>query len=82
MTERLFLYPTANLVSLVVWDMERQLALGQLEGHDDNIGIVAARGSLAISCQGGSPVKARVWCLVTMQCTATLLGWPDDTKAY
>ena len=79
MAERLFLYPTANLVSLVVWDMERQQVLGQLEGHDDVIGVVAARGSLAVSCQGSSPVKARVWCLDTMQCTATLLGWTDDT---
>ena len=79
MAEHLFLYPTANLKSLVVWDMERQQALGQLEGHDGNINIAAARGSLAVSCQLN---RARVWSLETMQCTATLLGGPDDTEAY
>ena len=33
MTERYFLYPTADLKSLVVWDIERQHMLGQLEGR-------------------------------------------------
>ena len=61
MTEQVFLYPTADSLSLVVWDMERQLALGQLEGHDDVIRVVAARGSLAVSCQHSGPVRARVW---------------------
>ena len=82
MVDRYFLYPTADLKSLVVWDMERQHTLGQLEGHDDDIGVVAARGSLAVSCQRDSPMIARVWSLETMQCTATLPGGPDDTEAY
>ena len=81
MAERLFLHPTANLKSLVVWDMERQLTLGQLEGHDDNIRAVNARGSLAVSFQRKGPMTGRVWNLDTMQCTATLPGgahYADD----
>ena len=71
-TESLFLYPSADFLSLVVWDMERQHTLGQLVGHDAEITVVAARGSLAVSCQRRGPVKSRVWNLETMQCTATL----------
>ena len=74
MAEPFFLYPSADFESLVVWDMERQHTLGQLEGHDGNIGLVAARGSLAVSCQYSGPVRARVWNLETVQCTATLPG--------
>ena len=70
--EGLVIYPTANRHSLVVWDMERQQPLGQLEGHDDEIEVVAARGSLAVSCQYDGPTKARLWNLETMQCTAAL----------
>ena len=81
MTERCFLYPTVDLKSLVVWDMERQLALGQLEGHDRRIDVVAARGSVAVSCQRSGPARARMWNLETMQCTATLTGGPDDDVA-
>ena len=64
MTEHYFLYPTTDLLSLVVWDMERQHPLGQLEGHDGEIKAVAARGSLAVSYQDNyqdDPVRARVW---------------------
>ena len=87
MTERYFLYPTANFKSLVVWDMERQHALGQLEGqlegrNDDMIGLVAARGSIAVCCLDSGPVKARLWNLETMQCSATLPAMePDDTSS-
>ena len=80
MAERLFLYPAADLKSLVVWDMERQQTLGQL-GHgyeDDPVRFVAVRGSLAVSCQRSGPTKARVWSLETMQCTATLPAVPGD----
>ena len=42
-----FLHPTADLKSLVVWDMERQQVLGQLEGHDGELKVVAAREILA-----------------------------------
>ena len=72
MTGSYFLYPTGDFKSLVVWDMERQHTLGQLVGHDDTIQIVAARGRLAVSSQSTGPVRARVWNLETMQCTATL----------
>ena len=72
MTEPFFLYPSADMKSLVVWDMERQHTLGQLEGHDDDIHAVAARQGMAVSCQFSGPVTARVWNLETMQCTATL----------
>ena len=77
MAERYFLYPTADCESLVVWDMERQHVLGQLEGHDE-VEVVAARGSLAVSCQSDGPVRHRVWNLETMQCTATLPVGEDD----
>ena len=80
MAERYFLYPTADLKSLVVWDMERQQPLGQLEGHDDVIRVVAARGSLAVSCQHSGPVRARVWNLETMQCTASLPRVPNNVE--
>ena len=73
MADRHFLYPSADLKFLVVWDMERQQSLGQLEGHDEDIVVVAGRGSLAVSCQYGGTMAARVWNLETMQCTATLL---------
>ena len=79
MTEPFFLYPTANSKSLVVWDMEKQHTLGRLEGHDNEINVVAAKGSFAISSQE-DPVRARVWNLETMRCTATLPGGEDDTK--
>ena len=82
MTERLFLHPTADLKSLVVWNMEKQLVLGQLEGHDRRIDVVAARGSLAVSCQRSGSVRARVWNLETMQSAATLPGGPDDVATY
>ena len=79
MAERYFLYPTVDRHSLVVWDMERQRPLGQLEGHDDEVAVVAARGSLAVSCQRLGPIRASLWTLETMQCTAALLrGWPDN----
>ena len=77
MAERYFLYPTADCESLVVWDMERQHVLGQLEGHDE-VEVVAARGSLAVSCQSDGPVRHRVWNLETMQCTATLPVGEED----
>ena len=70
-----FLHPTADLKSLVVWDMERQQVLGQLEGHDGELKVVAAREILAVTYQdeyGAGPVRARVWNLETMQCSATL----------
>ena len=57
--------------------MERQYTLGQLEGHDGRIETVAARGSLAVSCQGRGPMTARVWNLETKQCTATLREGAD-----
>ena len=79
MAEPYFLYPTANSKSLVVWDMEKQHTLGRLEGHDNEINVVAAKGSFAISSQE-DPVRARVWNLETMRCTATLPGGEDDTK--
>ena len=83
MAERLLLYPTADFKSLVVWGMERQSTLGQLEGHDDEVSMVAARGSLAVSCQDSGPVRARVWNLETMQCTATLPeGEAGDATIY
>ena len=66
------MYPTAGRKTLVVWDMERQQPLGQLEGHEEKIKAVAARGSLAVSCMGSSVIRARVWNLETMRCTATL----------
>ena len=67
------LYPAADRQSLVVWDMERQQPLGQLEGHDDGeIKMVAAKGSLAVSCTGSNTFRARVWNLETMRCAATL----------
>ena len=72
MAERYFLYPTTDAVSLVVWDVERQQVVGQLEGHDKDIDLVAASGSLAVSCQDSGPVRARVWNLETTQCTASL----------
>ena len=78
LAEHYFLYPDSNSMSLVVWDMERQHMLGQLEGHDAVIETVAARGSLAVSCQRFGPVRARVWNLETMQCTATLPVGEDD----
>ena len=78
MAEPFFLYPTANSKSLVVWDMERQQMLGRLEGHDNEINMVAAKGSLAISSQD-DPGIARVWNLETMQCTATLPADDTDT---
>ena len=56
----------------MVWDLERQHSLGQLQGHDDTITAVAARGSLAVSCQNSGPVRTRVWNLATMRCTATV----------
>ena len=79
MAVRCFLYPSADLKSLVVWDMERQHTLGQLEGHDGNIEAVAARGNLAVSWQHSGPVRARVWNLETMQCAATLPTDGDDS---
>ena len=79
MAECCFLYPTADLKSLVVCDTERQHTLGQLEGHDADIETVAARGSLAVSFQRIGPVTARVWSLETMQCTATL---PEPVVIY
>ena len=82
MEEHLFLHPTANLKSLVVWDMERQQALGQLEGHDRRIDIVTARGSMAVSCQRSGPMTARVWSLETMQCIATLASVPDGISTF
>ena len=82
MAARFFLYPSADLKSLVVWDMERQRTLGQLEGHDGELKVVAARGGLAVTYQEGyydDPVRARVWNLETMQCTATLIVGHADT---
>ena len=78
MADRYFLYPNAVLGSLVVWDMEEQRTLGQLEGQAHRFDVVAARGSLAVICQCGIPVVARVWNLETMQYRGTLLGGPDD----
>ena len=78
MAGRYFLYHTADRKSLVVWDMERQQPLGQLEGHDGDVELVAARGDIAVTCQIRGPVRARVWNLETMECTATLLQGPDD----
>ena len=77
MVGSLFLYPTADYRSLVVWDTERQQALGQLEGHADEIKVVAARGSMAVSIECNNPTSARVWNLVSMQCTATLPAHED-----
>ena len=77
MVGSLFLYPTADYRSLVVWDTERKQALEQLEGHDDDIRVVAARGSMAVSTQRNSLSSARVWNLVSMQCTATLPAYED-----
>ena len=74
MAERYFLYPTPDSISLVVWDIGRQQTLGKLEGHDGLVEVVAARGSQAVSYQDSGPVRARVWNLETMQCTATLPG--------
>ena len=83
MAERLLLYPTAaGSKSLVVWDMDSQQQLGRLEGHDQQVSVVAARGSLAVSCQAVSPTRARVWSLETMQCSAVLPGGAIDTIAY
>ena len=79
--ERFFLYPAADLQSLVVWDMERQHTLGQLEGHDEVIRVVATRGSLAVSCQDNGPMIARLWNLETMRCTAILPGGADHVTA-
>ena len=39
-TERFFLYTSADWKSLVVWDVEEQHTLGQLEGHDEDIRVV------------------------------------------
>ena len=74
MAEPYFLYPTADSKSLVVWDMERQHTLGQLDGHDDEIIQVDANGGLAASVgyQGRYPMTVRVWNLETMHCNATL----------
>ena len=74
MAEPFFLYPSADSKSLVVWDMERQHTMGQLEGHDGTIHATAVRGSLAVSCQHSGTVRSHVWNLGTMQCTATLPG--------
>ena len=82
MADRYFLYPNAVLGSLVVWDMEEQRTLGQLEGQAHRFDVVAARGSLAVICQCGIPVVARVWNLETMQYRGTLLGGPDDAVKY
>ena len=83
MAERFFLHPTSDLQSLVVWDMERQHTLGQLEGHNGDIIVVAARGSLTVSCQSDSrPVQTRVWNLETMLCTATMSGGSNDAITW
>ena len=66
----------------MVWDLERQHSLGQLQGHDDTITAVAARGSLAVSYQNSGPVKTRVWNLETLQCTATLPAREDDSDTW
>ena len=81
MAERYFLYPTTDGISLVVWDVERQQVVGHLVGHDKYIVLVAARGSLAVSYQESGPIRARVWNLETMQCTATLPDGPNGTYA-
>ena len=78
-TDHFFLYPSADCKSLVVWDMDRQAALGQLEGdqgdgHD--IRLVAARGNPAVSFQDGK-AGYRVWNLETLQLAATVTDGPD-----
>ena len=80
-TERFFLYTSADWKSLVVWDVEEQHTLGQLEGHDEDIRVVAARGSLAVSYQESGPMAARVWNLETMQCSATLNADEDNASS-
>ena len=47
--------------------------MGQLAGHDNEITVVAARGSLAVSCQLGHPMRTRVWSLETMLSPGKLL---------
>ena len=81
MAERYFLYPTTDGIYLVVWDVERRQVVGQLSGHDKDIDLVAARGSLAVSYQESGPVRARVWNLEMMRCTATLPDGPNGTYA-
>ena len=81
MVGSLFLYPTADYKSLVVWDTERQQVLGQLEGHDDEIRVATGRGSMAVSYQQHSPMTGRVWNLLTMQCTATLPAHEDQISS-
>ena len=83
MTERVFLYPSVSLKSLVVWDMENGRALGQLdgdqgEGHD--IRLVAARGNTAVCFQDGT-AGCRVWNLETLQCAAATVADGPDTAA-
>ena len=78
--DHLLLYPDASANSLMVWNMDSQQPVGQLEGHDARITAVAARGSLAVSFQAtGSP---RLWNLQSMQCTATLPDVPDIWSTF
>ena len=65
-----------------MWDLDIQQNSGMLEGHDQQVSIVSARGSLAVSCQDSGPVRARVWNLETRQCTAMLPGGPNDTETF
>ena len=85
MAERFLLYPTSTAAgpkSLVVWDMDSRKQLGNLEGHNAHVNIVAARGSLAVSCQDIGPARARVWNLETMQCSTVLPIAENDTGTY
>ena len=82
LAEPYLLYPAADGQSLLMWDLDniQNPNPGRLEGHDQQVTIVSARGSLAVSCQDSGPVRARVWNMETRQCTAMLPGGQDDTE--
>ena len=75
--DNLLLYIGADR-SLVVWDTESREELGRLTGHDNQIGVVAAAGNLAVSAQQVDGV-VRLWNLEALRCTAVL---PDASVCF
>ena len=63
----------------MVWDVYSQQTLGKLEGHEEDIDVVAAGGNLAVSTDGSD---ARLWNLETLRCAATMpIPPPSDGNA-